>query len=349
MTPGHVPNDEAAMQLALAEARRGIGLTAPNPPVGAVILKHGQLLGRGWHQKAGGAHAEIEALRDAAAHGHDVTGATIYITLEPCSTHGRTPPCTSAILAAGPARVVWGARDPNPAHEGRAEALLQAAGMDVTTGVCGEECQEILRPFAKRITTGLPWVIAKAGMSLDGRISRPDGEGQWLTGTAARADAMLLRSTCEAVLVGAETVRQDNPSLTIRDEALRPGQSQPWRVVLTKSGQLPESARVFTDAHRDRTLVFRSQPFETVLRDLADRGVMSLLIEGGGQILAAAFSGGWVDEVVFYTAPLISGSGRPVVEAAAFEGGSISMEFIDCQRVDKDLRINALVKKEARP
>jgi diaminohydroxyphosphoribosylaminopyrimidine deaminase/5-amino-6-(5-phosphoribosylamino)uracil reductase len=129
MTPGHVPNDEAAMQLALAEARRGIGLTAPNPPVGAVILKHGQLLGRGWHQKAGGAHAEIEALRDAAAHGHDVTGATIYITLEPCSTHGRTPPCTSAILAAGPARVVWGARDPNPAHEGRAEALLQAAGM----------------------------------------------------------------------------------------------------------------------------------------------------------------------------------------------------------------------------
>ena len=337
------------MELALAEARQGIGLTAPNPPVGAVILRDNQLLGKGWHQKAGGPHAEIEALRNAAAHGHDLSGATIYITLEPCSTQGRTPPCVEAVLTANPARVVWGARDPNPAHHGRAEAILTNAGIAVSTGVCGAECEEILRPFAKRITTGLPWVIAKAGMSLDGRISRPTGEGQWLTGTAARADAMLLRSTCEAVLVGAETVRQDNPSLTVREEALRPGQNQPWRAVLTKSGRLPDSARIFTDAHRDRTLVFRSQPFETVLRDLAARGVMSVLIEGGGQILATAFSGGWVDEVVFYTAPLISGSGRPVVEAKAFEGGSIAMEFIDCQRVDKDLRIHALVKKEALP
>jgi diaminohydroxyphosphoribosylaminopyrimidine deaminase/5-amino-6-(5-phosphoribosylamino)uracil reductase len=340
------PADESAMQLALAEARLGIGLTAPNPPVGAVILRDSELLGKGFHQKAGGPHAEIEALRDAAANGYEVSGATIYITLEPCSTHGRTPPCVDALLTAGLSRVVWGARDPNPAHQGRAEAILTKAGIAVTTGVCEAECREILLPFAKRITTGLPWVIAKAGMSLDGRITRPAGEGQWLTGPAARADAMQLRAGCEAVLVGAETIRQDDPSLTVRGHALRSSQIQPWRVILTQSGNLPPTARVFTDEHRDRTLVFRSQPFETILRDLADRGVMSVLVEGGGQVHATAFSGGWVDEVVFYTAPLISGSGLPVVEASAFSSGSVALEFIDCQQVDKDIRIHALVKKE---
>ena len=337
------------MQLALAQARRGIGLTAPNPPVGAVILRDGQVLGQGYHQKAGGPHAEIEALRAAAAAGQDVSGATIFITLEPCSTQGRTPPCVEALIAAQLARVVWGASDPNPAHEGRAEPILRAAGPAVTTGVCKMECEEILRPFAKRITTGLPWVLAKAGMSLDGRITRPAGEGPWITGPESRDDAMLLRSSCEAILAGAETIRQDNPALTVREPALRPGQVQPWRVILTKSGELPPAAKVFTDRHRDRTLVFREQLFENVLRDLAARGVISVLIEGGGQVLASAFSGGWVDEVVFYTAPLISGSGQPVVASSAFSGSSVELQFIDCKRVADDLRIHALVKKTAPP
>ncbi len=334
------------MQLALAEARHGIGLTAPNPPVGAVILRDGELLGKGWHRKAGGPHAEIEALRDAAEAGHVVKGATIFITLEPCSTEGRTPPCVEALQAAGLARVVWGAKDPYPAHQGRASALLENSGISVTTGVCERACQEILRPFAKRITTGLPWVIAKAGISLDGRITRPAGEGQWLTGPEARADGMALRGTCEAVLVGAGTVRADNPSLTVRAPVWREGQVQPWRVILTRSGVLPEDARVFTDESRERTLVFRGASFESVLRDLAGRGVMSVLVEGGGQILAEAFSGGWVDEVVFYMAPLISGSGQAVVEARSFCGGSILLEFIDCQQVGPDIRIRSLVQKE---
>jgi diaminohydroxyphosphoribosylaminopyrimidine deaminase / 5-amino-6-(5-phosphoribosylamino)uracil reductase len=337
------------MLSALAEARLGIGLTAPNPPVGALISRDGAVLGQGHHQKAGGPHAEIEALRAAAALGHDVSGATIFITLEPCSTAGRTPPCVQALIQAKLARVVWGARDPNPAHQGRAEALLLAAGISVITGVCETECQEILRPFTKHITTALPWVIAKAGMSLDGRITRPAGEGQWLTSPAARADAMLLRSTCEAVLVGAETIRRDNPSLTVRDPALRPGQPQPWRVILTKSGQLPPTARIFTDEDKDRTLVRRGQALETVFRDLASRGVLSVLIEGGGQVLASAFSGGWVDEVVFYIAPLISGSGRPVVEATAFSGASIPMQLIDSKQIEDDLRVRAFVKKELSP
>ena len=338
--------DESAMQLALAEAGRGIGLTAPNPPVGAVIMRDNLLLGKGFHQFSGGPHAEIEALTDASSQGHDVTGATIYITLEPCSTQGRTPPCVDALLASKLSRVVWGMRDPNPAHLGRAAALLTTAGIDVTTGVCETECREILRPFRKRVQTGLPWVIAKAGMSLDGRITRPASESQWLTSTAARADAMLLRSTCEAVVVGADTIRQDNPALTVRDPALRPGQAQPWRAILTRTGNLPPSFQVFTDSHRDRTLVFENQPFETVLRNLTARGVMSVLLEGGGLVHAAAFSGGLVDEVVFYVAPLISGLGRPVVDSAGFGGGSIPLQFVDFKQVGADLRIRALVKNE---
>ena len=336
------------MELALAEARQGVGLTAPNPPVGAVIIRGNQLLGKGWHRKAGGPHAEIEALRDAAANGHDVSGAAIYITLEPCSTHGRTPPCVEALVAARLSRVVWGACDPNPAHHGGAGSILTSAGIAVTPGVCEASCQEILRPFRKLILTGIPWVIAKAGIRLDGRITRPPDEGQWLTGPAARADAMLLRSSCEAVIVGAETVRRDDPSLTVRAPALRPGQTQPWRVVLTKSGKLPQSSQVFTDAHRDRTLVFRNQPLESVLRELGGRGVMSVVLEGGGQVHATAFSGGWVDEIIFYIAPLIIGGGRPVVDGDGFQAASEKLQFIDSQMIGPDLRIRALVKKEGR-
>ncbi len=333
------------MALALAEARHGVGLTAPNPPVGAVLVRRGQVLARGWHRRAGAPHAEIEALRAAAAAGHSAAGATLYVTLEPCSTFGRTPPCVEALRAAGLARVVWGAEDPQPGHQGRAAALLGAAGLAVRSGVLLEECQEILRPFSKRVACGLPWVIAKAGMSLDGRITRPAGEGQWLTGPAARADAMHLRSSCEAILVGAGTIREDDPSLTLRGDALRSGQAQPWRAVLTRSGQLPPGAHIFTDAHRDRTLVYRGDSLETALRDLSQRGVLSVLVEGGSQILAAAFAGGWVDEFVVYAAPLISGSGLPALASAAFSGGSVPLQFIDCKRIAEDICIRSLVRR----
>ncbi len=333
------------MRLALAEARKGQGLTSPNPCVGAVIVKDGRPLGTGWHRKAGGPHAEVEALRAAeAAHGQNaILGATAYVTLEPCSTQGRTPPCSGALIAAGIKRVVWGADDPNPRHAGRARAILEAEGIEVVSGVLGEECREMLAPFAKLITTGLPWVIAKAGMSLDGRITRPEGEGQWLTGQAARADAMRLRARCDAILAGAETVRQDDPALTLRGPDIPEGKEQPWRVILTNSGNLPPGAQVFTDEHRDRTLVFRNHSLTAVLGDLAARGVMCVLIEGGGRVLASAFSERLVDEVVFYTAPLISGTGRPVVEAACFAGASVPLEFVSAEMTGKDLKIRARV------
>lgn len=337
-------DDEALMRMALSEARLGIGLTAPNPPVGAVLSSsEGIILGKGFHHQAGGPHAEIEALQDAASKGHSVRGATIHITLEPCSTHGRTPPCTTALVAAGLSRVVWGIDDPNPSHAGRARRELESCGISCHSGVLESECLEILRPFRKRTTTGLPWVIAKAGMSLDGKITLPPGEGQWLTGEAARADAMVLRSHCEAVLVGAGTLRADNPSLTVRGSALRVGQTQPWRAIVTRTGNLPPGSHVFTDAYRDRTLIFTNEPLSGVLRNLADRGVLSVLVEGGGSLLAHAFAEGLVDEVVFYVAPIISGCGLPVVEPIPWAGPSIKLQFLDIQSIISDIKVRALI------
>jgi diaminohydroxyphosphoribosylaminopyrimidine deaminase/5-amino-6-(5-phosphoribosylamino)uracil reductase len=331
------------MHLALAEARRGIGLTSPNPPVGAVVVKDDALLGSGWHRKAGGPHAEVEALAAAvAAHGAAaLPGATVYVTLEPCSTHGRTPPCVDALMAAGVARVVWGADDPNPQHAGRAGNLLGAAGIAVSRGVLEPECREIMAPFAKLVRTGLPWVIAKAGMSLDGRITRPAGEGRWITGEAARADAMRLRAQCDAIIAGAETIRQDDPALTLRGPDIPDGKEQPWRVVLTNAGDVPGTAKVLTDEYRERTLVRRGMPFRDVLKDLAARGVMTVLIEGGGMVMAAAFRERLVDEVVFYAAPLIAGTGRPVVDAAFFAGGSVPLRFVSVEWLGADVKLRA--------
>jgi diaminohydroxyphosphoribosylaminopyrimidine deaminase/5-amino-6-(5-phosphoribosylamino)uracil reductase len=294
------------------------------------------MLSSGWHRKAGGPHAEVEALR-----GQDARAGTLYITLEPCSTDGRTPPCVEAIITAGVTRVVWGADDPNPQHAGRAREILANAGLAVTSGVLDEECREVIAPFAKLITTGLPYVIAKAGMTLDGRITRPAGEGQWITGEAARADAIRLRARCDAIIVGAETVRRDNPALTLRGPDIPEGKEQPWRVVLTRSGDLPQDAQVFTDAFRERTLTMRDSPLAEVLKSLAARGVMQVLIEGGGHILAQAFSAGLVDEAVFYVAPRISGTGRPVVDAVAFEGGSAGLRFVSAEMVGKDVKLRA--------
>jgi diaminohydroxyphosphoribosylaminopyrimidine deaminase/5-amino-6-(5-phosphoribosylamino)uracil reductase len=336
--------EEAWMRLALEQAACGRGLTSPNPCVGAVIVKDGQLLGQGWHRRAGGPHAEIEALADAAARGMGdaVRGADIYITLEPCSTHGRTPPCVEALIRAGVGRVIWGADDPNPRHAGRARELLHAAGMAVISGVLTAECMEMITPFSRFITTGMPWVTAKAGMSLDGRITRPPGEGQWITGESSRADAMQLRLCSDAILVGAETVRQDDPALTVRGVDLPAGKEQPWRIVLSRSGNLPLQCRLLTDEFRERTLVFSGeQCLREMLRDLAGRGIVSLLVEGGGSVLAQFFAADLVDEAVFYIAPLISGSGRAVVDAAAYSGGSLKLEFSGLERIGSDVKLVA--------
>lgn len=316
-------SDQAAdacwMQQALAQARLGAGLTSPNPPVGAVIARDGVLLGVGHHRKAGGPHAEIEALAHARARYPDhIRGATLYVTLEPCSTQGRTPPCTGAIIEAGLARVVFGSFDPNPVHQGRAEALLRAAGIAVSAGVLAAECDELIRPFRKWITTGLPYIIAKAGQTLDGRLTRPPGEPQWITSEVARAHGRQLRARVDAILVGAETVRRDNPRLTLR-EASQEGKRQPWRVILSRSGALPPKAHVFTDEFKDRTLVLNSMDLAEVARELARRAITSVLVEGGGTVLGQAFAARIVDEAHWYLAPRFCGGGRPSLDGPLLE------------------------------
>jgi diaminohydroxyphosphoribosylaminopyrimidine deaminase/5-amino-6-(5-phosphoribosylamino)uracil reductase len=300
-------SDETWMRLALREARRGVGRTSPNPAVGAVIVsRRGKLLAKGWHRATGFPHAEIEAIRSLARPSL-ARGASLYVTLEPCSTHGRTPPCVDAIIAAGFARVIVAAIDPNPSHAGRGLAHLRAAGIEVIPGILAPQAATLNRPFNKWIVTGLPLVIAKCALSLDARITRLPSEGPWLTGERSRADAHRLRAQVDAILIGAGTLRADNPRLTVRDIHDAPSARQPWRIVLTRTGILPAAAHLFTDQHRARTLVYKKRTLPWVLRDLGRRGVTSVLIEGGMQILGEAFDRRLVDRVHFYIAPLLLG------------------------------------------
>jgi diaminohydroxyphosphoribosylaminopyrimidine deaminase/5-amino-6-(5-phosphoribosylamino)uracil reductase len=331
-------NDTHWMNLALDQARKGIGKTAPNPPVGAVIVKNNELLGSGWHRAAGQPHAEREALA-AAAH-QDVRGATIYITLEPCSTHGRTPPCTQGLIDAGITRVVYATTDRNPAHAGRADRLLEDAGIEVSSGICQDEADKILRPFFKVSETGLPWVIWKSAMSLDGRITRPPGEGQWLTGQAARADVQILRSTADAILTSGETVRRDKPALTIRVPELLVGRQQPWRVVVS---DLPETLSL--DESMERTLIRPRGDLAEILRNLAaEQGVLTVLVEAGGVFSAALFEAGLVDEIVVYYAPLLCGGPSPGFAGKGL-AESLHLDEIDFLQLGNDIRLRGMVKR----
>lgn len=335
-------DDHHWMEVALAEAHKGIGRTAPNPPVGAVIVKNGTVLGRGWHRAAGQPHAEREALADAA--GKDVRGSTAYITLEPCSTQGRTPPCTQGLIDAGVARVVYACVDPNPAHAGRADEVLTAAGVEVVSGVCPAQAEKILRPFFKVRRTGLPWVIWKTAMSLDGRITRPPAEGQWLTGELARAEVQKLRATVEAILTSGESVRRDDPALTIRVPELLEGRSQPWRVVVTNQLEtIPANAQLFSDDWRERTLIRPHSDLEKTLRDLAaEQGVLTVMVEAGGIFSAILFEAGLIDEVVIYYAPLLCG-GPTVGLAGAGLASPLPLDEIEFQQCGDDIRMRGLV------
>ena len=335
--------DEDFMRLALAQAKQALGLTSPNPPVGAVLVKDGAVMAAGHHRKAGGPHAEIAAMRDATARGVDVRGATAYVTLEPCSTHGRTGACTEALISAGVARVAYGAVDPNPNHAGGADVVLKKAGIAVTSGVLRSECVDLLRPFTKWITTGLPYVIAKAGQSLDGRLTRPPGEPQWITSEASRAHAMQLRVRCDAIMVGAETLRKDNPKLTLRGEGIPADKLQPWRIIVTRSGNVPRDAAVFTDESKDRTVVLQGErSFDDILRELATRGITSVFLEGGGNLMAQAFAARAVDEVCWYVAPIICGGGTLSVGGVDFaaDAASVALSEVSHEIIGNDVCIH---------
>jgi diaminohydroxyphosphoribosylaminopyrimidine deaminase/5-amino-6-(5-phosphoribosylamino)uracil reductase len=262
------------MRLALRLARRADGLTSPNPMVGAVLVKGGKIIGRGWHRRAGLPHAEIEALHDAQKRGHNPKGATLYVTLEPCSTHGRTPPCTEAIIAAGIKRVEAGTMDPNPKHSGRAFSILRRAGIEVVrwgqtppgpaqTGKksgpnkisphrkIAEECRQLNEAFNHWIVNRTPFVTVKAAMTLDGKIAAADGESKWITGEKARACAMQLRRGADAILVGINTILADDPSLTFRPVQGSKSKVQSpkrlRRIVLDSLARTPLKTKVVTD------------------------------------------------------------------------------------------------------
>lgn len=340
-------DDARWMSQALQEAKIGIGKTTPNPPVGAVIVKDNLLLGTGWHRKAGMPHAEREAIADAIArHGaQSLRGATAYVTLEPCSTQGRTPPCVQGLIDAGIERVVYACEDPNPAHAGRADNLLKGAGIIVEKGVLQVEAEKILRPFAKVQRTGLPWVMVKIAMSLDGRITRSESEGQWLTGPASRSDVQQLRSQVDAIMTSGETVRKDLPALTIRETALLEGREQPWRFVLSNHPEtLPPDAPLFVDENRHRTLV-RSGDLTEILREMANNfGVLSVMVEAGGRLVAELLENNLVDECVIYLAPMITG-GLPAIAGA--NSLNLSLAETEWSCFGHDVRLRALVKNQS--
>ena len=332
-TPNH---DERFMRAALSEAGKGVGLTSPNPAVGAVLVLKNKIVARGHHRGAGLPHAEIKCLTQLGRRAPK--NATLYVTLEPCCTIGRTGRCTDSIIQSGVRTVIIGAIDPNPKHSGRGIEVLRKAGVDVEVGVLSSECTNLNEIYNKWIQAGIPFVIAKCGMSLDGRLTAPPSESQSLTSPASRRDAQKLRASVDAILVGAETIRADNPRLTVRGT---PGAKQPRRIIVSRSGKLPRAAHVFTDRFAKFTTVYRETGLRNLLRKLGAEEITSLLIEGGGNVLGQAFDERLIDKVQIYLAPILTG-GPTVAFAGAGADSTQSaarVTRIQYERIGHDIRI----------
>jgi diaminohydroxyphosphoribosylaminopyrimidine deaminase/5-amino-6-(5-phosphoribosylamino)uracil reductase len=351
--------DRVYVREALSLARRGFGTTSPNPMVGAILVKAGAIIGRGWHRRAGGPHAEIEALLDAQKRGKNPKGATFYVTLEPCCTHGRTQPCTDAIIAAGIKRVLVGTTDPNPQHCGRAFGILRRAGISVTEGLLGEECERLNEAFNHWIVHRTPFVIVKAAMTLDGKIATAAGESKWITGEKARNFGMKLRQGADAILVGINTVLADDPGLTfrkvqgpksilLRQKHYGGQEVQSYkhrRIILDARARTPLTSRVVSDEHAASTTIVVSKAapkhrvaalaqrvkvllgperggkidLRWVLKKLGSENVTSLLVEGGGEVNASFLLQGLAQRVAFFYAPKILG-GRDAHPGVGGEG-----------------------------
>jgi len=292
------------MKRAVELAKKAGEAARPNPRVGAVLVKGGQVVGEGFHRRAGEPHAEVEALRRA---GSRAKGSDLYVTLEPCSSHGRTPPCTKAIIEAGVKRVIYGSGDVDPRNKGTADRIFEREGIRVIRGVLEKECDQINEDYRHWTTKKEPWVILKLAMTMDGYLAVPGR--RWITGSKARAEVQKLRAGCDAILVGAETVRQDNPRLTVRKtfrhsaEYRKVVKVQPWRVVVTRSGKLPSGANLFRDRHQDRTLVYCKKKWSEVLRDLHQRGVYRLLVEGGVETVKSLRQHKKIHELILHLSP----------------------------------------------
>ncbi len=333
------------MSHAIELAKMAWGKTTPNPMVGAVIVRDGEIVGEGYHHKAGEAHAEVNAIADA---GENCKGAVAYVTLEPCSTTGRTGPCTLALINAGVTSVVIGSLDPNPNHAGAGVDILEKAGIKVSVGVLEGECLKLNEAFFKWISEKKPFVLLKMAMTLDGKIATESGQSQWITGEVARNRVQELRQWSDAVLVGGETVRKDKPSLSVR--SIEDWPCQPQRVIVSRNltkeqavELLPEGSDPFVYSAAD------GNEWNELLLDLGKKDVMALLIEGGGELAASALEAGIVDKVEFHIAPKILGGkgSRTVI------GGSnphslaeaLMLEEVQNFQLGCDFAITGYVKK----
>ncbi len=360
-------NDHGWMAHALRLARRGLYTTDPNPRVGCVLVSGDQVVGEGWHARAGGPHAEIHALRAA---GERARGATAYVTLEPCSHHGRTPPCADALLEAGVARVVAAMQDPNPLVAGQGLARLRAGGVEVASGVLQAQAEALNPGFVSRMRRGRPWLRCKLAMSLDGRTAMASGESRWITGEAARRDVQRLRARSSAILTGIGTVLADDPSLNVRLTAdalygVEPVR-QPLRVVLDSQLQMPVDARMLRLAGHTLVLAASNDTakrealaragaevvgvaghdghldLEAVLALLAQREINEVLLESGPRLAGAMLAAGLIDELVVYMAPHVMGdSARGLFLLPGLEKmeDRIGLEWVDVRRVGEDVRM----------
>lgn len=360
------------MQMALEEAGKGLGRTSPNPAVGAVIVKGGEVIGRGYHHRAGTPHAEIHALDDA---GPKARGATLYVTLEPCNHTGRTPPCTEAILRAGIATVVIGMADPNPRVTGGGGQYLQQHGVEVVSGVLEERCRALNRPFIKHSATGLPWIIMKAGLSLDGKLTLCRGQATALTGPESQRAVHQLRNRVDAILIGVETALIDNPSLTTRLDGVAESRD-PLRIVLDSRLRLPADARMLTQDSTAATWIVCSQKASSadearlvdqgarvlrlpqdregridlngLVRFLGDNNLTSVLVEGGARVHGAFYRQGLVDELLLFYAPCIIGDqGVPLVQGFSLigHGRAPVLGSTSVQSLGDDFLFRALLSK----
>jgi len=353
-------DDHRHMAEVLRLAERGRCTTTPNPRVGCVIVHGGAVVGRGWHERAGGPHAEVAALTEA---GGRAAGADLYLNLEPCSHHGRTPPCAEAVVRAGVRRVVAAMQDPNPLVAGKGFAILRAAGIGVESGLMEDQAQELNIGFVSRMARGRPWVRLKLAASLDGRTALANGRSQWITGEAARRDAHRLRAESCAVLTGIGTVKDDDPRLTVRHvETTR----QPAKVVVDSRLETPPAAKVLEggalvfcagdDAAKSRALAERGAEMvalpdaagkvdlAAMMQELGRRGCNEVLVEAGFKLNGSLLAAGLVDELVIYLAPQLLGDGaRGMFNLPALEdlSGRRELAVRDVAMVGRDLRITA--------
>ena len=363
-------DDHDYMKIALDQAEKGLGRTSPNPMVGAVLVKDDRIVGRGYHQRAGGPHAEVNAIDNA---GEQARGATLYVTLEPCNHYGRTPPCTHKIVDAGIRRVVVAMDDPNPGVQGGGNRYLQDQDIDVTTGICEKEARTLNEAFITWVTTGRPFVVVKCAATLDGRIATRTGDSRWVTGPASRQFVHRIRHAVDGIMVGVETVKKDNPSLTTRLDGATG--ADPTRIILDTHLSIPLASKLLhqassaptwvvcaTHAPADRQAALEATgarvvtaPLESgridlsaLMQQLGGMGITSLLIEGGGTVIGSAFTAGIVNKICFFYAPKILGSddGVPICRGTGPDSmhQSIAVHDLSVFRFDTDVMLQGYLK-----